>query len=204
MGIIINKLTGGMGNMEEAKVLNYSEEVRKCKTMNDVLGKNGLMQKLLKDVIQNLLEAEMEQHLGRSKYKRRDVSADNYRNGYNEKTIKNSLGEVEIDVPRDRNGEFEPIVVKKYQTTCNELDKKIISMYAKGMTTRDIKLQLEEIYGIDVSPTMISTITDKIMGAASDWQNRLLDKVYPITYLDAIHYKVRSEGKIVSKAAYIC
>lgn len=146
----------------------------------------------------------MSEHLERNKYKRNDDACENYRNGYNEKTIKNSLGEMELEVPRDRNGEFEPIIVKKYQTTLNELDKKVIAMYAKGMTTRDIKAQLEEIYGIDVSPSMISTITDKVIDAAADWQNRILDKVYPIVYLDAIHYKVRSEGKIVSKAAYIC
>jgi transposase-like protein len=192
-----------MGNMNEP-ALNYQDELRKCKTMEDVLGKNGLMQKLLKDVIQNLLEAEMAEHLGRDKYERNDEPTENYRNGYNEKTIKNSLGEMDIDVPRDRKGEFDPIVVKKYQTTCSELDKKVIAMYAKGVTTRDIKAQLEELYGIDVSPSMISAITDKVMGAANDWQSRMLDRVYPIVYLDAIHYKVRTEGKIVNRAAYIC
>lgn len=189
--------------MNEAADLNYHDEIKKCKTMDDVLGKNGLMQKLMKDVIQNLLEAEMAEHLGRDKYERKAETPDNYRNGYNEKTIKNSMGEMEIEVPRDRNAEFDPVVVKKYQTTSSELDKKVIAMYAKGMTTRDIKAQLEEIYGIDVSPSMISAMTDKVMGVASDWQNRVLDKVYPIMYLDAIHYKVRTEGKIVNRAAYI-
>jgi putative transposase len=190
--------------MNELAELNYHDEIKKCKTMDDVLGKNGLMQKLLKDVIQNLLEVEMAEHLGRNKYERATETSDNYRNGYNEKTIRNSLGEMELEVPRDRKAEFDPVVVKKYQTNCNELDKKVIAMYAKGMTTRDIKSQLEEIYGIDISPSMISAITDKVMGTATDWQNRMLDKVYPIMYLDAIHYKVRTEGKIINRAAYIC
>jgi transposase-like protein len=185
--------------------LDYSAEVKKCKTMDDVLGKDGLLQRLLKDVIQNMLDAEMSEHLGRDKYERvPGESPDNYRNGYSEKTLKSSIGEMTIDVPRDRNGEFEPVVVKKYETVCNELDNKVISMYAKGMTTRDIQAALQDIYGIDISPSMISKITDKIMGSASDWQNRLLDKVYPIMFMDAIHYKVRSENRIISKAAYIC
>lgn len=189
--------------MSEAAI-NYQEEIKKCKTMEDVLGKNGLMQRLLKDVIQNLLEAEMAEHLGRGKYERSDEPADNYRNGYNEKTIKNSLGEMDIEVPRDRKGEFEPAIIKKYQTTCNELDKKVIGLYAKGMSVRDIRAQLEELYGVDISPAMISAMTDKVMSAAADWQNRMLDKVYPIVYMDAIHYRVRTEGKIVNRAAYIC
>jgi len=151
-----------------------------------------------------MLEGEMAHHLGRDKYERADEPSDNHRNGHSQKTIKNSMGEMELDIPRDRKSEFEPIVVQKYETVCNDLDKKVIAMYAKGMTTRDIKAQLEEIYGINVSPAMISTITDKVMGAAADWQNRVLDKMYPIIYLDAIHYKVRDDGKIVSKAAYIC
>ncbi len=184
--------------------INYQEEIKKCKTMEDVTGKNGLIQRLLKDVIQNMLEGEMTHHLGRDKYERTDEPSDNHRNGHSQKTVKNSLGEMELDIPRDRNSEFEPVVVQKYETVCNDLDKKVIAMYAKGMTTRDIKAQLEEIYGINVSPAMISTITDKVMGAAADWQNRILDKVYPIIYLDAIHYKVRDDGKVVSRAAYIC
>lgn len=195
---------GGMGNME-AKNINFQEEVKKCKTMEDVLGKNGLMQKLFKDVIQNMLEAEMAEHLGRAKYERpEDTTSDNYRNGYRTKPLKNSMGEVEIDVPRDRNGKFKPIAVTNYKSTCNELDNKIIAMYAKGLSARDIKDHLEELYGINVSPSMISAITDKVMGAAADWQNRQLDKVYPIVLFDAIHYKVRYESTIVSRAAYIC
>jgi len=193
--------------MKEIKIpdINYKEEVKKCKTMEDVVGKNGLLQRLLKDVIQNMLEAEMEDLLGREKYER-DEERDykNYRNGYSKKNIKSSVGDVKLDIPRDRNSDFEPKVVKKYEIVCNELDKKIIGLYARGMSTRDIQSELEELYGIDVSSTMISKITDKVMGSATQWQNRTLDEIYPIVYMDAVHFKVREEHKIVTKAAYIC
>ena len=196
-----------MFQMKEIKIpdINYKEEVKKCKTMEDVVGKNGLLQRLLKDVIQNMLEAEMEDLLGREKYER-DEERDykNYRNGYSKKNIKSSVGDVKLDIPRDRNSDFEPKVVKKYETVCNELDKKIIGLYARGMSTRDIQSELEELYGIDVSSTMISKITDKVMGSATQWQNRTLDEIYPIVYMDAVHFKVREEHKIVTKAAYIC
>ena len=167
--------------------INFEEEVSKCKTIEDLMGKGGLIQRLMKTAIENMLEAEMAAHLGRNKYERNESTDTNYRNGYSQKTVNNSVGgPMELNIPRDRNGEFEPVVVQKYQTACSELDQKIIAMYAKGMSVRDIKSQLEDIYGIDVSPATISAITDKVMSAASDWQNRVLDKVYPIIYLDAI------------------
>lgn len=184
--------------------LDYQAEVRKCKTMEDVVGKNGLMQKLFKDVIQQLLEAEMEEHLGRERHERSNEINPNYRNGYSSKTIESSFGEVGLDIPRDRKSQFEPKVVKKYETVCNELDKKIIGLYACGMSVRDIQSEMEELYGIDVSPAMISKITDKVVEAAAEWQSRELDEIYPIVYMDAMHFKVRDDNKIVSKAAYIC
>lgn len=184
--------------------VDYQTEVKKCKTMEDVVGKNGLMQKLFKDVIQQLLDAEMEEHLGRDKYERNDICDKNYRNGYSSKNVSSSFGEVNLDIPRDRNAEFEPKVVKKYETVCNELDKKIIGLYACGMSVRDIQSEMEELYGIDVSPSMISKITDKVVEAAAEWQSRTLESVYPIVYMDAMHFKVRDDNKIVSKAAYIC
>lgn len=189
----------------EAPDFDLKSEVKKCKTMEDVVGKNGLMQRLLKGVMQEMLEGEMEELLGREKYKRADYNSDiNYRNGYSDKNIKSSFGNVEIEIPRDRNAKFEPKIVKKYETVCNELDNKIIGLYARGMSTRDIQTELEDLYGIDVSPSMISKITDKVMGAAADWQNRTLDSIYPIVYMDAVHFKVREENKIATKAAYIC
>lgn len=186
---------------------DYNEEVKKCKTIDDVLGKNGLVQKLVKDVLENILEAEMDEHLGRDKYQRQsniEPEQRNYRNGYSQKNLRSSFGDVDLDIPRDRKAEFEPQIVKKYETVCNELDKKIISLYAKGMTTSDIQAEIEDLYGITISPSMVSKITDKVIATATEWQNRMLDKIYPIVYLDAMYFKVRSNGKIVNKAVYIC
>lgn len=186
---------------------DYNEEVKKCKTIDDVMGKNGLIQRLVKDVLENILEGEMEEHLGRNKYERQDDIESvkrNYRNGYSSKNIRSSFGDVDINIPRDRNGKFEPQVVKKYETVCNELDKKVISLYAKGMSTRDIQSEIEDLYGITISPSMVSKITDKVIASAIEWQNRILDDIYPIVYLDAMYFKVRSNGRIVNKAVYIC
>lgn len=186
---------------------DYNSEVKKCKTIDDVLGKNGLVQRLIKDVLENILEAEMDEHPGRDKYQRQsdiEPSERNYRNGYSQKNLRSSFGDVDLDIPRDRKSEFEPQIVKKYETVCNELDKKIISLYAKGMTTSDIQAEIEDLYGITISPSMVSKITDKIIATATEWQNRMLDKIYPIVYLDAMYFKVRSNGKIVNKAVYIC
>lgn len=186
---------------------DYNEEVKKCKTIDDVIEKDGLVQRLIKDVLENILEVEMGEHLGRDKYDRQtDIDQDdrNYRNGYSKKTLRSSFGDVDLDVPRDRKAEFEPQIIKKYETVCNELDKKIISLYAKGMSTRDIQAEVEDLYGITLSPSMISKITDKVIATATEWQNRMLDEIYPIVYLDAMYFKVRSNGKIVNKAVYIC
>jgi len=186
---------------------DYNEEVKKCKTIDDVLGKNGLVQRLVKDVLENILEAEMDEHLGRDKYQRQtevDYEDRNYRNGYSHKNLRSSFGDVDLNIPRDRKAEFEPQIVKKYETVCNELDKKIISLYAKGMSTSDIQAEIEDLYGITISPSMVSKITDKVIATATEWQNRMLDKTYPIVYLDTMYFKVRSNGKIVNKAVYIC
>ena len=188
-------------------ILITIQRVKKCKTIDDVLGKNGLVQRLVKDVLENILEAEMDEHLGRDKYQRQsniEPGERNYRNGYSQKNLRSSFGDVDLDIPRDRKSEFEPQIVKKYETVCNELDKKIISLYAKGMTTSDIQAEIEDLYGITISPSMVSKITDKVIATATEWQNRMLDKIYPIVYLDAMYFKVRSNGKIVNKAVYIC
>lgn len=184
--------------------IDLKKELNKCKSMEDLVGKNGLMQRLFGDIIQQFLEAEMEEHLGRDKYERSSDADRNYRNGYSSKNIKTSFGEVEVDVPRDRKAEFEPKVVKKYETVCTELDKKVIGLYARGLSVDDIKSEIDELYGVDISPAMISKITDKVMETAIAWQNRALEPVYPIVYMDAIHFKVKDEHQIVNKAAYIC
>jgi transposase-like protein len=192
--------------MPDINIPNFdlNKELSKCKSMEDLVGKNGLMQRLFGNIIQQFLEAEMEEHLGREKYERIQGEDRNYRNGYSTKNIKSSFGEVELDIPRDRKAEFEPKIVKKYETVCNELDKKAISLYAKGMSVDEIISELNELYGVELSPEMISKMTDKVKEAAMAWQNRALDSVYPIVYMDAIHFKVKDEHQIVNKAAYVC
>ena len=156
---------------------------------------------LLGSTIKEMMEAEMEEHLGYEKSERSDN--DDYRNGYKSKTVKSSIGEVELEVPQDRKSTFEPQVVKKGQKDISDIDHKIISMYAKGMTTRQISDTIEDIYGFDVSEGFISDVTDKILPQIEEWQNRPLDDVYPVIYIDAIHYSVRDNGVIVKKAAYV-
>lgn len=193
------RITENSGN-----VINFQDEIKKCKTQDDLFGENGLIKRLVKEAMENMLQAEMEEHLGRKKSERAEADDPNYRNGTRQKPLISSAGEMDIDVPRDRDGQFKPIVIENYQRTCGEFDKKIISMYAKGMTVRDIQAQIKDIYGVDVSPSFISTVTDKVMGSIGDWQNRMLDKIYPIIYMDAIHFKVRTDGRIMSRAAYVC
>lgn len=165
------------------------------------------IQDALKDVfastLQEMLEAELDEHLGYTKYDYKNKATSNSRNGTSSKKVLSDLGEIELAIPRDREGEFEPKAVKKHQTDVSGIEDKILGMYAKGMTTRDISAHLQEIYGIEASHTLISRITDKIIPLAQEWQNRPLDSIYPVVFLDAIHYKVRSEGKVINKAAYI-
>ena len=182
-------------------IINYEEEIKKCKTQDDLFGENGLLKKLIKDAIEKMMEAEIEEYMGRKKYERTDTDEPEYRNGYRKKTVKSSVGEFDVNIPRDRQSGFKPIIIENYQSTCGEFDKKIIGM---GMTVRDIQAQIREVYGVEVSPDFISMVTDKVMTNVADWQNRLLDKVYPIVYMDAIHFKVRDDGRVVNRAAYIC
>lgn len=185
-------------------VINFQEEIKKCKTQDDLFGENGLIKRFIKEAMENMLQSEIEEHLGRKKGERSEEDEPNYRNGSRQKPVLSSAGEMEIDVPRDRDGQFKPFVIENYQRTCGEFDKKIISMYAKGMSVRDIQAQIKDIYGADVSPSFISSVTDKVMSSIGDWQNRMLDRVYPIIYMDAIHFKVRDDGRIVNRAAYVC
>ena len=190
-------------NFKESDI-DLNKELKKCKSMDDLLGKNGLIQRLVGGMVEKMLDQEMEQHLGYAKHSPEGHHSGNSRNGKGSKTLQSSQGPISIDVPRDRNGDFEPQIVKKRQTHINAFDDKIISMYARGMSTRDIQAHIEEIYGADISPTMISNITDKVLEVAKEWQNRPLSKIYPITYFDAIHYKVRQGGKVITKACYTC
>jgi transposase-like protein len=168
----------------------------------------GEINELYKDFIgvflENGLEAELDDELGYSRYDFRNRETDNYRNGHSRKTMKTSFGDLDVNVPRDRNGEFEPQLVKKQQTTLpGDIEDKIISMYAKGMTTSDIEGHIQEIYGLEVSDSTVSRITDKILPVAREWQRRPLERVYAVMFMDAIHYHVRKDGAVAKKAVYI-
>lgn len=170
-------------------------DIRTAKDIEDAL------RDLMGGTIQEMLEAELDEHLGYRSYERSDSS--NYRNGKKTKKIRGNLGETEIEVPQDRDGTFEPKVVKKRQKDISGIEQKIISLYAKGMTTRQISDTIEEIYGFEVSDGMVSDITDRLLPQIEDWQNRPLDEVYPIVFIDAVHFSVRDNGQIRNLAAYV-
>jgi transposase-like protein len=163
---------------------------------------HDMLKGLFKGAIEEMLEAEMDEHLGYEKHSPLGDLTGNSRNGYNTKTLQTQMGKAEIQVPRDRNGEFEPHLIEKYQTKSNDIEKQIIAMYAKGMSTRDIEDHLRDIYGIDASASLISRITDKIMPQMNEWQSRQLDAVYAVVFLDGIVFKVRKDSKIINKCVY--
>ena len=170
-------------------------------SMNDI---QDLFKETIVEFMENGLEAELDDELGYGRYDYRNKDTDNSRNGHSSKTLRTSYGDVEVAVPRNRKGEFEPQILKKNQTSISQdIEEKILSMYAKGMTTGDIEAHIQDIYGIEVSDTTISRITDKILPIAKEWQQRPLEAVYAVVFLDAIHYHVRSEGQIMKKAVYI-
>jgi transposase-like protein len=183
---------------------DVEEALSQCKTLEDISGKDGLLKRMLKEMTEQILEAEMTDHLGYEKHSTEGNNSGNSRNGKTAKTVRSDYGEVKIETPRDRTGTFEPAIVKKRQSDISEFDEKIISMYAKGMTVRDIQEHIKDIYGVEISPTTISNITDKVISVAAEWQARPLSAVYAIVFFDAIHYHVRHEGKVVNKAAYTC
>ena len=169
----------------------------------DITGDDGLLKQLTKAILERALETEMTQELGYEKNERRGINGKNARNGTSRKTLKTDHGDLDLSIPRDRNSEFEPQIVKKGQRRFTGFDDKILSMYARGMTTRDIQGHLEEIYGVEVSPKLISSVTDEILSEVKEWQNRPLDEVYPIVFFDAVRMKIRDEGRVINKAAYL-
>src|SRR5580692_12337221 len=173
------------------------------KKPEDIIGENGLLKELTKAILERALAAEMTDHLGYEKHDPAGHHRGNTRNGKSPKTLKGDFGELELETPRDRQATFEPKIVAKGQTRWKGFDDKIISMYARGMTTREIQGHLEEIYGIEVSPTLISNVTDAVMEEVKLWQGRPLEELYPIVYLDALMVKVRDEGHIQNKAIYV-
>jgi len=169
----------------------------------DILGEQGLLKQFTQAVLERVLSAELTQHLGYERHDPAGYGSGNSRNGTTEKTLKGKSGELTIEVPRDRNGTFEPQMVPKHQRRFDGFDDKILSMYAGGMTTRDIQGHLQEIYGVEVSPTLISNLTDAVVEEVKAWQNRPLDAVYPILYLDALHVKIREAGHVQNRAIYV-
>ena len=175
------------------------ELAKNCKTQEDV---TSAIKALFADTLESILQAEMDEHLG---YEKNDVvgnNSGNSRNGYNRKTISTQHGEAEIEIPRDRNGSFEPQIVPKYQTKSPNIESQIIGMYAKGMSNADIAATMQDIYGINASKDMITSITDKVLPQVMEWQNRRLDSIYPVVFFDGIVFKIRKDGKVVNRCVY--
>ena len=179
------------------------ELLKDYKNPEDLMGEGGIFKQLTKALIERCLTAELDTHLEEEKQETEPTNPKNRRNGHSKKTIKGEFGKAEIAVPRDRNGEFEPIIVQKGQTRFNGFDDKILSLYARGMTTRDIQDQLQDLYGVEVSHALISNVTEEVEAERKAWQNRSLDAVYPIVFLDALIVKVRHEGRVINKAVHL-
>jgi putative transposase len=173
------------------------------KKPEDLIGEHGLLKQLTKALVERALQAEMAEHLGHNKHETVINATGNTRNGKSRKTLKGEFGELPIEIPRDREGSFEPLIISKHQTRWAGFDDKILSLYARGMSTREIQQHLTEMYGTEVSPTLISTVTDGVMDEVKRWQSRPLDAVYPVIYLDCIHAKVRDAGSVRTKAIYL-
>jgi putative transposase len=179
------------------------ELLKECSDPREVLAEGGLIKQLTKAIIERCLETELEQHLGYPKHERRAEGSTNSRNGRSRKTLKGTQGEIEIAVPRDREASFEPQLISKHQTRITGLEEKILALYARGMTTRDIQAQVQELYGVEVSPTFVSNITEAVMEEVRQWQNRPLDALYPIVYVDCLVIKVRENQRVLNKALYL-
>lgn len=185
--------------MNERRNELVSVLAQECASMEDI---HNLLKELFKGTIEQMLESEMDEHLGYDKHSPLGDLTGNSRNGYNKKTVQTQMGKAEIKVPRDRNGEFEPQLIEKYQTKSHNLEQQIIAMYQKGMSTRDIEDHLRDIYGVDASPALISRITDKIVPQMVEWQSRALESIYPIVFFDGVVFKVKKDSKVINKCAY--
>ena len=171
--------------------------------VKDLTGVHSLVKEMTAGIIQEIMDAELDEELGYSRYDYKNKQTANSRNGRYSKTVNSSNGEIELSVPRDRNGDYEPQIVKKHQMDISEIEDKIIFLYSQGTSTRDIERTMQEMYGIEVDSTRVSKITDKLLPIIREWQNRPLESVYAMVILDAIYYKVREEGVVVKKAVYI-
>lgn len=182
-----------------SQIIDYQEELEKCHTMEDITGPDGLIQRVIRDAVEQVMNREMEEHIAEEKENGRLA----VRNGTSPKTLKTSYGNIAINVPRTREAGFEPEIIKKRSVVEEGMEAQIISMYAKGMSVRDITSHLKALYGVDISAGTISNITDKINDEAKEWYSRMLERFYPVVFLDAVHFKVREDGRIVTKAAYV-
>ena len=189
---------------EEAELLErIAKEMMKSGDVKTAFDVEEKLRKSFGKVIKSMLEAEMDQHLGNHKYKHEENKQENYRNGYSKKKVKSNLGEIELEVPRDRKSEFDPVVVPKHSTDISRLETQIIELYGMGNTTRQISEFVENLYGFGVSAEMVSNITDKIIPDMEEWKSRRLDEVYPFVFIDAIHFNVKTNGVIGKSAAYV-
>ena len=177
--------------------------LKNYKKPEDLIGENGLLKQLTKQLLERAMAAEMTEHVGYEKHDAEGDNSGNSRNGKSAKTLKGTFGEIVLETPRDRNGTFEPQIIEKHQTRFTGFDANIISLYARGLSTREIQQHLEEIYHVEVSPALISNVTEEVIDEVRAWQNRQLDAVYPIMYLDAIQFKVRDNGHVKNKAIYL-
>ena len=187
----------------EIKPEVLDELLKGIKTQEDLAGPNGLLKAITKALVERMLEGELTHHLGYEKSDPAGYGTGNSRNGKSRKKLRSEQGEMEVEVPRDRQGSFEPQLVRKHQTRWNGLDDKIIALYARGMTVRDIQAQLQEMYGVEVSPGLISEVTDAVLDEVKAWQNRPLECMYPVLYLDALMVKMRQEGRVENRAVYV-
>ena len=182
------------------------EQIRKYikeGNLKDLKDVQSMVKDLFASTMQEMLEAEMDTHLGYAKHDMKNKQTDNSRNGHSRKSVDSELGEIDMEIPRDRKSEFDPVIVKKHQKRMPSIEDQVIALYARGVSTRDIQAHLHQIYGMEISPTLVSNLTDRLLPRIQEWQGRPLQPVYAVVFLDAIHYKVRQEGHVVTKAAYM-
>ena len=187
----------------EIKKEVLDELIKDYKKPEDLIGETGLLKQLTKALLERAMGAELTEHLGYEKYDPGGYNSGNSRNGSSAKTVKGEFGEITVETPRDRNSTFEPRILRKHQTRWDGFDDKIVSMYARGMSTREIQGHLQEMYGVEVSPGLISEVTDAVMEEVKAWQSRPLEPVYAIVYLDALYVKMRHEGRVENRAVYV-
>lgn len=182
------------------------ELIQQFLAQNDIKSAHDIeiaLRDMMKETLQTMLENELTEQLGYDKYEYLDSEKTNYRNGYSKKTVHSTNGDIELNIPRDRNGEFEPIIVEKGSKDISNIEEKIIRMYARGISNREIYNQMQELYGVRISPDMVTAITDKIIPSIKEWQKRPLDEVYPVVFVDATYFYVRNEGVVGKKAVYV-